>query len=240
MKEDVFRTEQKLKRQIFVAAAVVLAIITAIALAVMAGGRTNDEAKETESVCSTTAAVTTTKPSATTTAQQTTKNATTNEVTTKETITEAKVETTIEQIATETYEEDEYEDSYEDEESYDDDSDEYEESYGSWEDFPLWKYGRISGPSGTETYYNQGEFEDLVYNAYCRGFDPEDYPYWIDYETGCRMFGSYIIVAANRDVHPFGSLVQTSLGMGISIDTGSFAYDDPYQIDVAVIWPTPW
>ena len=50
------------------------------------------------------------------------------------------------------------------------------------------------------------------------------------------MYGDYVICAANRDVHPMGSLVETSLGTGISLDTGGFAVADPYAVDIATSW----
>lgn len=59
--------------------------------------------------------------------------------------------------------------------------------------------------------------------------------YWIR-DDGCKMLGDYIMIAANLNVHPRGSLVETSLGTGIVVDTGGFAESDPYQIDIAVTW----
>ena len=59
--------------------------------------------------------------------------------------------------------------------------------------------------------------------------------YWVR-EDGVKMFGSYVIVAAPFDVHPWGSLVETSLGTGIVLDTGLFAVNNKDQIDIAVNW----
>ena len=59
--------------------------------------------------------------------------------------------------------------------------------------------------------------------------------YWVR-EDGVKMFGSYVIVAAPFDVHPWGSLVETSLGTGIVLDTGLFAVDNKNQIDIATSW----
>ena len=50
------------------------------------------------------------------------------------------------------------------------------------------------------------------------------------------MFGNYVMVAANLNLRPRGSLVQTSLGMGIVCDTGTFARRNPTQIDIATSW----
>ena len=105
----------------------------------------------------------------------------------------------------------------------------------------------LNGPSGQETYYNMdmsGIVSSLqrggwMYNQ-CVDTDLIDYildtkGYWVR-EDGCKMFGDYIMVAAGPDVRPRGYLVQTSLGMGIVVDTGGFAYNDPYQLDIATTW----
>ena len=105
----------------------------------------------------------------------------------------------------------------------------------------------LNGPSGQETYYNMdmsGIVSSLqrggwMYNQ-CVNQDLIDHildtsGYWIR-EDGCKMFGDYIMVAAGLDVRPRGSLVQTSLGMGIVVDTGGFAYNDPWQLDIATAW----
>lgn len=93
----------------------------------------------------------------------------------------------------------------------------------------------LNGPSGQETYYNMdmSGVVSMMRNIY--GFSEEEYPYWIR-EDGCKMLGDYIMVAAGLSVRPRGSLVQTSLGMGIVCDTGGFAYSDPYQLDIATAW----
>lgn len=59
--------------------------------------------------------------------------------------------------------------------------------------------------------------------------------YWVR-EDGVKMLGSYVMCAANLDMYPRGSLVETSLGTAIVVDTGGFADSDPYQIDIAVTW----
>jgi uncharacterized protein YabE (DUF348 family) len=93
----------------------------------------------------------------------------------------------------------------------------------------------LNGPSGQETYYNM-DMSGVVYMMRTiYGFSEEEYPYWVR-EDGCKMLGNYIMVAAGLNVRPRGSLVQTSLGMGIVCDTGGFAYSDPYQLDIATAW----
>ena len=85
-----------------------------------------------------------------------------------------------------------------------------------------------------ETYYNlpMDGVVDIMRNC---GFDESAYPYWVR-EDGVKMLGDYVMVAANLDRHPRGSLIHTSLGLGIVCDTGSFAIDNPSQIDIAVDW----
>ena len=42
--------------------------------------------------------------------------------------------------------------------------------------------------------------------------------------------------AANLNVHPRGSLVETSMGTAIVCDTGGFAYSNSTQLDIATTW----
>ena len=91
--------------------------------------------------------------------------------------------------------------------------------------------GVVYGPSGKETYYNLN-MSIIVRMMKRRGFD---YEYWVR-DDGVKMFGDYVMVAANLDRHPRGSLVETSLGTGIVCDTGGFAKRNPTQIDIATTW----
>lgn len=91
--------------------------------------------------------------------------------------------------------------------------------------------GTVTGPSGKETYYNLN-MSGVV--SIMRGLGNND-EYWVR-DDGVKMLGDYVMVAANLDVHPRGSLVETSLGMGIVCDTGSFASGNPNQLDIAVNW----
>ncbi len=50
------------------------------------------------------------------------------------------------------------------------------------------------------------------------------------------MYGDYILVAANFDIRPIGTLVETTLGTGIVADTGGFVKSDPTGIDIATNW----
>ena len=94
--------------------------------------------------------------------------------------------------------------------------------------------GVVYGPSGKETYYNL-PMDGVVRIMRGMGFTEEEYPYW-EREDGCKMLGEFIMVAANLDVHPRGSLVPCSLGVAIVCDTGGFAYNNPQQLDIAVNW----
>ncbi|MBR5048823.1 MAG: bacterial Ig-like domain-containing protein [Erysipelotrichaceae bacterium] len=93
------------------------------------------------------------------------------------------------------------------------------------------KRGTINGPSGKETYYNLN-MDGVIRIMRSRGNND---PYWIR-EDGCKMLGDYIMVAANLEIRPRGTLVLTSLGMGIVCDTGAFAHRNVYQLDIAVDW----
>ena len=91
--------------------------------------------------------------------------------------------------------------------------------------------GTVQGPSGKETYYNLN-MSRCVSIMKSNGYDGD---YWVR-SDGCKMFGSYIMVAANLSIRPRGTLVETSRGTGIVVDTGGFAQTNPYQLDVAVNW----
>lgn len=67
-----------------------------------------------------------------------------------------------------------------------------------------------------------------------RGIGNND-PYWVRGD-GVKMLGDYVMIAADLSIRPRGSLVPTSLGMGIVCDTGSFIHSNPTQIDIAVAW----
>lgn len=91
--------------------------------------------------------------------------------------------------------------------------------------------GSVYGPSGKETYYNLN-MSGCVRNMNRRGYY---YDVWVR-DDGCKMFGDYIMCAANLGVHPFGSLVECSLGTCIVVDTGGFAARNAHQLDIAVTW----
>lgn len=104
-----------------------------------------------------------------------------------------------------------------------------------WDDPVLTaRAGTIQGPSGKETYYNL-PMQGVVRVMRGLGFSESEYPYWVR-DDGVKMFGSYVMCACNLSLRPKGTLVDTSLGTGICVDTGGFAKHNPYQIDIATNW----
>ena len=100
-----------------------------------------------------------------------------------------------------------------------------------------WHY--YDGPNGTEDYYNV-PMEETIRVARAKGYSEENYPYWIR-EDGCKMFGKFIICATDYDVHSYGSIINTSLGKAIVIDTNyTVDKDDSWHycsdIDIATEW----
>ena len=85
-----------------------------------------------------------------------------------------------------------------------------------------------------ETYYNL-DMSGVVSIMRDIGYPIEEYPYWVR-EDGVKMFGDYVMIAADLGIHPRGSLVETSLGMAIVCDTGGFTAQYPYGVDIAVVW----
>lgn len=105
----------------------------------------------------------------------------------------------------------------------------------TWEGQQLTKAkGCIMGPSGRETYYNL-PMGGCINNMRRRGFDEEQYPVW-ERDDGAKMFGKYVMVAANWKIRPLGTIIETSIGWGIVVDTGDFVSEYPYEVDIAVNW----
>ena len=120
-----------------------------------------------------------------------------------------------------------------DAESTDDSAISEEDTYNNdWDGPVLTKQaGVVQGPSGKETYYNL-DMSGVIRLMKNQGYD---YEYWVR-EDGVKMYGDYIMCAANLNVHPRGSLVESSLGTCIVCDTGGFASSNPSQLDIAVTW----
>jgi hypothetical protein len=92
--------------------------------------------------------------------------------------------------------------------------------------------GTVYGPSGKETYYNL-DMSRCVYYMNTLGYY---YPVWIR-SDGVRMFGNFVMCAADLNKYPKGSLVETSLGTGIVVDTGAFVVNGSgVSLDIAVTW----
>ena len=91
--------------------------------------------------------------------------------------------------------------------------------------------GVYYGPSGKETYYNlnMSGVLDIM-----RDMGNND-NYWVR-DDGAKMLGDYVIVAADLNKYPRGSIVDTSLGQGIVCDTGSFTQSSDTQLDIATDW----
>lgn len=94
--------------------------------------------------------------------------------------------------------------------------------------------GVVNGPSGKESYYNLN-MTSVINSMRKLGYNEVDYPYWVR-EDGVKMLGQYVIVAANYEIRPRGTIIESSLGLAIVCDTGGFAKTNPTQIDVAVTW----
>ena len=82
-----------------------------------------------------------------------------------------------------------------------------------------------------ESYYNL-PMEQVVYNAKNNGIEGN---YWIR-KDGAKMLGVYVMVAADQSIYPYGSIVETSLGQGIVVDTGGFIVANSNQFDIATNW----
>ena len=94
--------------------------------------------------------------------------------------------------------------------------------------------GVFAGPSGKETYYNlpMGRCIQIMRDM---GYSVEEYPYWVR-EDGAKMLGEYVMCAAELGSRPKGTILETSLGMAIVVDTGSFAVSNPTMLDMCVDW----
>ena len=105
----------------------------------------------------------------------------------------------------------------------------------TWEGPVLTKeLGSVMGPAGRETYYNL-PMQNCINKMRSLGYSEEEYPYWIR-DDGAKMLGRYVMIAANWKIRPLGTILETSLGWSIVVDTGDFVADYPYGVDIAVDW----
>lgn len=101
-----------------------------------------------------------------------------------------------------------------------------------WEGTVINSYlGTVAGPNGKETYYNLN-MSGVVKIMKSLGYD---YTYSIR-EDGVKMYGPFIMVAADLSLRPRGSIIKTSLGWAMVCDTGEFINWNPTQLDIAVNW----
>ena len=95
--------------------------------------------------------------------------------------------------------------------------------------------GVFDGISGKETYYNlpMGKCISVMRDL---GYDTDTYPFWIRGD-GAKMLGEYVMCACDYDIRPRGTIIETSLGMAIVVDTGAFASGKvTTQIDLCTDW----
>lgn len=82
-----------------------------------------------------------------------------------------------------------------------------------------------------ETYYNL-PMRRVVDRANANGLGGW---YW-EREDGVKMYGYFVIVAADFKKYPLGTIIETSLGYGMVLDTGEFATKNSDMVDIAVNW----
>lgn len=103
-----------------------------------------------------------------------------------------------------------------------------------WGDRITKERGGYMGPSGRETYYNLYMGNCVAYMREL-GYSEEEYPEWTR-DDGAKMLGLYVMCAANWKTRPRGTIIPTSLGDAIVVDTGEFVADYPNGVDLAVDW----
>ena len=91
--------------------------------------------------------------------------------------------------------------------------------------------GVFQGPSGRETYYNLPMGRVIQYME-ALGYS---YRYWVR-EDGVKMYGQYVMCAADLSIRPKGTILETSLGKAIVCDTGTFVNQNRCQLDIATAW----
>ena len=91
--------------------------------------------------------------------------------------------------------------------------------------------GIFQGPSGRETYYNLPMGRVIQYME-ALGYN---YRYWVR-EDGVKMYGQYVMCAADLSIRPKGTILETSLGQAIVCDTGTFVNQNRCQLDIATAW----
>ena len=93
--------------------------------------------------------------------------------------------------------------------------------------------GTVIWPSWKETYYNMPM--DSVIKTFMKPFGYTMKDYWVR-KDWVKMLWKYVMVAANLDKRPRGTVLSTSLWEWIVCDTWGFAKHNPNQLDIAVTW----
>lgn len=90
--------------------------------------------------------------------------------------------------------------------------------------------GVFYGPTAKETYYNlnMSRCVDIMKSL---GYN---YEVWVR-DDGVKMYGYYVMIAANTYANPKGTIIDTSLGKGIVVDH-CVAAERSNVIDIAVTW----
>ena len=94
--------------------------------------------------------------------------------------------------------------------------------------------GVFEGPSGKETYYNL-PMGVCINNMREMGYSVEEYPYYIR-EDGAKMLGEYVMCASNNSVRPKGTVLETSLGKAIVVDSCPAANNNSTLLDMCTDW----
>ena len=89
--------------------------------------------------------------------------------------------------------------------------------------------GRITYNGHPETWYDLN-MTRVCERAQQNGIEGD---MWIR-EDGVKMYGPWVIVAADWDLHPYGSVMETSQGDGIVLDTHTAK--DRSIVDIATDW----
>lgn len=93
--------------------------------------------------------------------------------------------------------------------------------------------GTFAGPSGKETYYNLN-MSGCVLIMRNLGYSEDEYPVWTR-DDGVKMFGYYVMVAANTYAYPKGTVIETSMGTAMVVDHCVRA-ESEQLLDIAVTW----
>ena len=127
--------------------------------------------------------------------------------------------------------------------SYDENGVAYFEKNTSWNGKALTSKAGVvkNGPSGEDEMYYDADciskagMDNCVKYMRDLGYDEVNYPYYIR-EDGVRMFGNYVMVAANVDVLPKGTIIETSLGLAMVVDKCEGSSSNIKLVDIAVNW----